>query len=181
MSRKNMKLLFVLIVLVLIVSIGKETYALFTSNINSTVQKYSTGTLNLSYSNASINLTNTYPMSDTEGMSMDNISITITNTGTLTYKFDVILNPSSGSTLGTSLIKVSIDNNTPALLSTNSNTIIEDVILNPGASRTFTLRTWIVDTASSTEVLGKIFKADIVSEGIAVKSMNNSNGVVLAG
>lgn len=181
MSRKNMRLLFVLIVLVLIVSIGKETYALFTSNINSTVQKYSTGTLSLSYSNTSINLTNTYPMSDTEGMNMDSIAITIVNSGTLTYKFDVILNPTSGSTLDTSLIKVSVDDNTPALLSTNSNTIIEDVILNPGASRTFTLRAWIVDTASSTTVLGKIFKADIVSEGIAVKSMNNSNGVVLAG
>ena len=86
---KNKKLLLIVLIMVLIVSIGKETYALFTGEVSSVVQNYSTGTLKLSYSNSVINLNNTYPMSDSDGMNTGSGIITITNTGTLAYKFDV--------------------------------------------------------------------------------------------
>ena len=45
MEGRYRKLLLSLLVLVLVVSIGKESYALFTSSVSSTVQNYGTGTL----------------------------------------------------------------------------------------------------------------------------------------
>ncbi len=181
MNSRNKKLLLILIVLMLFVSIGKETYALFTSEVSSIVQNYSTGTLKLSYSNVSINLNNVYPMSDTDGMNSNETTITITNVGTLAYKFNVILEPMSNSTLDSSFIKVSMDGENPAILSSDSNIIIRDVILNPGSSRTFTIKLWIPDTVSSSDILGKKFNANLTSSGIAVKDVEDSDGTVLIG
>ena len=181
MEGRNKKLLLSLLVLVLLVSIGKETYALFTNEVSSIVQNYGTGTLKLSYSNTSINLNNAYPMTDTDGMSQSDSTITITNIGTLAYKFNVILDPSSDSTISSSLIKVSMDGENPAILSSDSNIIIRDVILNPGSSRTFTLKIWIKGNTSSADILNKKFSASLTSTGIAVKNMEDSNGIVLIG
>ena len=181
MEGRYRKLLLSLLVLVLVVSIGKETYSLFTNEVSSVVQSYGTGTLKLSYSNTSINLDNAYPMADTDGMNQSDNTITITNTGTLAYKFDVILDPSSDSTISSSLIRVSIDGENPAALSTDSNIIIRDVILNPGSSRTFTIKLWINSNASSSDILNKKFSASLTSTGIAVKNAEDSDGTVLAG
>ena len=180
MEGRNKKLLLSLLVLVLLVSIGKETYALFTNEVSSIVQSYGTGTLKLSYSNTSINLDNAYPMTDTDGMSQSDSTITITNIGTLAYKFNVILDPSSNSTISSDLIRVSMDGENPATLSTDSNIIIRDVILNPGSSRTFTIKLWINSNTSSSDILNKKFSASLTSSGIAVKNMEDSNGTVLA-
>ena len=181
MDRKYRKLLLSLLILVLVVSIGKETYALFTNEVSSTVQSYTTGTLKLSYSNSTINLNNSYPITDSEGMNLTENTITITNIGTLTYKFDVKLEPSTSSTLSTDLIKVSMDGETPALLSSDGNIIIRDVILNPGSSRTFTIKLWIDSSASSSDVLGKQFIGNLTSTGIAVRNVDDSVGTVLVG
>ena len=181
MEGRNKKLLLSLLVLVLLVSIGKETYALFTNEVSSIVQNYGTGTLKLSYSNTSINLNNAYPMTDTDGMSQSDSTITITNIGTLAYKFNVILDPSSDSTISSSLIKVSMDGENPAILSSDSNIIIRDVILNPGSSRTFTIKLWINSNTSSSDILNKKFSASLTSTGIAVKNMADSDGTVLIG
>ena len=178
---KDKKLLLIVLVMVLFVSIGKETYALFTNEVSSIVQSYSTGTLKLSYSNTSINLDNAYPLTDKEGMSQDVNTITITNIGTLAYKFNVIIDPSSDSTISSSLIRVSIDGESPATLSSDGNIIIRDVILNPGSSRTFTIKLWINSKASSSDVLNKKFSASLTSTGIAVKNTEDSDGTVLAG
>ena len=181
MEGRNKKLLLSLLVLVLLVSIGKETYALFTNEVSSIVQSYGTGTLKLSYSNTSINLDNAYPMTDTDGMSQSDSTITITNIGTLAYKFNVILDPSSDSTISSDLIRVSMDGENPATLSTDSNIIIRDVILNPGSSRTFIIKLWINSNTRSSDILNKKFSASLTSTGIAVKNMEDSNGTVLVG
>ena len=181
MEGRNKKLLLSLLVLVLLVSIGKETYALFTNEVSSIVQSYGTGTLKLSYSNTSINLDNAYPMTDTDGMNQSDNTITITNIGTLAYKFNVILDPSSDSTISSDLIRVSMDGENPATLSTDSNIIIRDVILNPGSSRTFTIKLWINSNTSSSDILNKKFSASLTSTGIAVKNMADSDGTVLIG
>ena len=176
MEGRNKKLLLLLLVLVLVVSIGKETYALFTSSVSSTVQNYSTGSIKLEYSNATVDLNNLYPMSDSEGMQTGAKTITITNTGTLTYKFDVKIDASTSGTLSNSLIKVSVDGQQPAFLSTNNN-----VILNPGSSRVVSLRFWITSSATSSQVLGKRFVGNLTSTGIAVISTNDSPGTALRG
>ena len=178
---KNKKLLLIVLVMVLFVSIGKETYALFTNEVSSIVQSYSTGTLKLSYSNTSINLDNAYPLTDKDGMNQDVNTITITNVGTLAYKFNVIIDPSSDSTISSDLIRVSMDGENPATLSSDGNIIIRDVILNPGSSRTFTIKLWINSKASSSDILNKKFSASLTSTGIAVKNMEDSDGIVLAG
>ena len=181
MEGRNKKLLLSLLVLVLLVSIGKETYALFTNEVSSVVQSYGTGTLKLSYSNTSINLDNAYPLTDKDGMNQDVNTITITNTGTLAYKFNVILDPSSDSTISSSLIRVSMDGESPATLSSDGNVIIRDVILNPGSSRTFTIKLWINSNTSSSAILNKKFSASLTSTGIAVKDMEDNDGTVLVG
>ncbi len=179
MEGRNKKLLLSLLVLVLLVSIGKETYALFTNEVSSIVQSYGTGTLKLSYSNTSIILDNAYPMTDTDGMSQSDSTITITNIGTLAYKFNVILDPSSDSTISSDLIRVSMDGENPAALSTDSNIIIRDVILNPGSSRTFTIKLWINSNTSSSDILNKKFSASLTSTGIAVRNVDDSVGTVV--
>ena len=176
---KDRKMLLIVLAMVLIVSIGKETYALFTNEVSSVVQSYSTGTLKLSYSSDSISLNNAYPLSDIEGMNQDECTITITNIGTLAYKFNVVIEPSSDSTISTSLIRVSIDDEDSATLSLDGNIIIRDVILNPGSSRTFTIKLWISDSASSSDVLNKKFSAGLTSTGIAIKDIEDSDGTVL--
>ena len=178
---KDKKLLLIVLVMVLFVSIGKETYALFTNEVSSVVQSYGTGTLKLSYSNTSINLDNAYPLTDKDGMNQDVNTITITNTGTLAYKFDVIIDPSSDSTISSDLIRVSMDGESPATLSSDGNIIIRDVILNPGSSRTFTIKLWINSNISSSAILNKKFSASLTSSGIAVKNMEDSDGTVLIG
>lgn len=179
MNSRNKKLLLVLIVLMLFVSIGKETYALFTSSVSSTIQSYGTGTLKLSYSSSTINLNNSYPMSDSDGMNMGSGIITITNTGTLAYKFDVKIDVSSSSTLSNDLIKVSVDEQNPAFLSSDNNVIIRDIILNPGSSRSFSLKLWIDSSAVSSQVLGKKFVGNLTSSGIAVRNVDDSVGTVV--
>ncbi len=181
MNNKNIGLLLLLLVLVLLVSIGQDSYALFTSSASSSTQSYATGTLGLSYSSTAVSLNNAYPMSDSDGMNTSNSIITITNSGSLTYKFDIKIVPTSSSTIATSLIKVSIDENTPALLSTDSNYIIRNVILKPGSSRSFALKVWITESATSSSVLGKKFVGNLTSSGIAVLSGNDSDGTVLTG
>ena len=181
MEGRYRKLLLSLLVLVLVVSIGKESYALFTSSVSSTVQNYGTGTLKLSYSNSVVSLNNAYPMSDSDGMNMGSGIITITNTGTLAYKFDVKIDVSSSSTLSNDLIKVSIDEQNPDFLSTDGNVIIRDIILNPGSSRSFSLKLWIDSSASSSQVLGKKFVGNLTSTGIAVRNVDDSVGTVLVG
>ncbi len=178
---KEKKLLLIVLILVLFVSIGKETYALFTSEVSSVVQSYGTGTLKLSYSSTVININNAYPMSNEDGMNTGSGIITITNTGTLAYKFDVKIDVSSNSTLSSDLIKVSVDEQNPALLSMDGNVIIRDIVLNPGSSRSFALKLWIDSKATSSEVLGKKFIGNLTSTGIAVKNMDDSMGTVLAG
>lgn len=178
---KDKKLLLIVLILVLFVSIGKETYALFTSEVSSVVQNYGTGTLKLSYSSTVININNAYPMSDSDGMNTGSGIITITNTGTLAYKFDVKIDVSSSSTLSSNLIKVSVDEQSPALLSMNGNVIIRDIVLNPGSSRSFALKLWIDSKVTSSDVLGKKFVGNLTSTGIAVKNMDDSVGTVLDG
>ena len=178
---KDKKLLLIVLILVLFVSIGKETYALFTSEVSSVVQNYGTGTLKLSYSSTVININNAYPMSDSDGMNTGSGIITITNTGTLAYKFDVKIDVSSSSTLSNSLIKVSVDEQNPFLLSLTDNILIKDIVLNPGSSRSFALKAWIDSKATSSEVLGKKFVGNLTSTGIAVKNMDDSVGVVFDG
>ena len=178
---KDKKLLLIVLILVLFVSIGKETYALFTSEVSSVVQNYGTGTLKLSYSSTVININNAYPMSDSDGLNTGSGIITITNTGTLAYKFDVKIDVSSSSTLSSDLIKVSVDEQNPALLSMDGNVIIRDIVLNPGSSRSFALKLWINSKATSSEVLGKKFVGNLTSSGIAVKNMDDSVGTVLIG
>ena len=177
----NKKLLLIVLILVLFVSIGKETYALFTSEVSSVVQNYGTGTLKLSYSSTVININSAYPMSNEEGMNTGSGIITITNTGTLAYKFDVKIDVSSSSTLSSDLIKVSVDEQNPALLSMDGNVIIRDIVLNPGSSRSFALKLWIDGKATSSDVLGKKFIGNLTSSGIAVKNMDDSVGTVLIG
>ena len=176
---KNKRLLLIILVMVLFVSIGKETYALFTNEVSSIVQNYSTGTLKLSYNNTSINLDNAYPITDEEGMNQNENTITITNVGTLAYKFNVIIDPSNDSTISSDLIRVSMDGENPATLSSDGNIIIWNVILNPSSSRTFTIKLWISDSASSSDILNKKFSASLTSSGIAVKGMADSVGTVL--
>ena len=178
---KDKKLLLIVLILVLFVSIGKETYALFTSEVSSVVQSYGTGTLKLSYSSTVININNAYPMSDSDGMNTGSGIITITNTGTLAYKFDVKIDVSSNSTLSSDLIKVSVDEQKPAILSMDGNIIIRDIVLNPGSSRSFALKLWIDSKATSSEVLGKKFIGNLTSSGIAVRNMDDSVGTVLDG
>ena len=178
---KDKKLLLIVLILVLFVSIGKETYALFTSEVSSVVQSYGTGTLKLSYSSTVININNAYPMSDSDGMNTGSGIITITNTGTLAYKFDVKIDVSSSSTLSGDLIKVSVDEQKPFLLSTTNNILIKDIVLNPGSSRSFALKLWIDSKAASSEVLGKKFIGNLTSTGIAVKNMDDSVGIVFDG
>ena len=158
-----------------------SSYAFFTSRVTSKDYVITTGNLKLDFlkSNDEINLTNTYPLSNTEGLATTGYSFNITNNGSISTKYQLRLELDSNNTIPMEYIKLAYvktkenDTNTtnslsePVLLSNlnATQTFIKDQIIEPTKTDSYTLKLWI-DYSAPNDIQGKTFKAKIVIDSL---------------
>ena len=181
---KNKKKIIIVIIVLAISLIGfsllNSTYSLFYhEDIASNSDNYSTGLLSITATGKgdSISLTNTLPMSDTEGAATTAYTFTIKNIGNLDYKFNVKLlsTGDSTTTIDSQYIKVKVDNDPVATLSSLSNSIIKNnITLSAGQSIDISIRVWLSSNTPNTQI-GKIFNSKIVTDGQAVYTSTNKS------
>ena len=180
---KNKKKIIIVVIVLAISLIGfsllNSTYSLFYhEDIASNSDNYSTGLLFITATGKgdSISLTNTLPMSDTEGSNTTAYTFTIKNIGNLDYKFNVKLlsTGDSTTTIDSQYIKVKVDNDPVATLSSLSNSIIKNnITLSAGQSIDISIRVWLSSNTPNTQI-GKIFNSKIVTDGQAVYTSSNN-------
>ena len=181
---KNKKKIIIVVIVLAISLIGfsllNSTYSLFYhEDIASNSDNYSTGLLSITATGKgdSISLTNTLPMSDTEGAATTAYTFTIKNIGNLDYKFNVKLlsTGDSSTTIDSQYIKVKVDNDSVTTLSSLSNSIIKNnITLSAGQSIDISIRVWLSSDTPNTQI-GKIFNSKIVTDGQAVYTSTNKS------
>ena len=181
---KNKKKIIIVVIVLAISLIGfsllNSTYSLFYhEDVASNSDNYSTGLLSITATGKgdSISLTNTLPMSDTEGAATTAYTFTIKNIGNLDYKFNVKLLSigDSSTTIDSQYIKVKVDNDPATTLSSLSNSIIKNnITLSAGQSIDISIRVWLSSNTPNTQI-GKIFNSKIVTDGQAVYTSTNKS------
>ena len=181
---KNKKKIIIVVIVLAISLIGfsllNSTYSLFYhEDVASNSDNYSTGLLSITATGKgdSISLTNTLPMSDTEGASTTAYTFTIKNIGNLDYKFNVKLlsTGDSSTTIDSQYIKVKVDNDSVTTLSSLSNSIIKNnITLSAGQSIDISIRVWLSSNTPNTQI-GKVFNSKIVTDGQAVYTSTNKS------
>ena len=179
---KNKKKIIISIVILAIALIGfslvNSTYSLFYhEEIASNADSYSTGLLSVTAKTKgeTISLSNTLPMSDTDGINTTPYTFTIKNVGNLNYKFNVkLLSTSSIATaVDPQYIKIKIDDGNVTTLSSLSNGIIKsDITLAPCESIDISIRIWLSSNTPNSQI-GKVFNSKIVTDGQAVYTSTN--------
>ena len=173
MTENKKTLLFSIlgVILLLVVVIG-VSYAMYTfSAQGSKVNQITTGTISVSYEEASqVTLTNAYPSTDATGSAVTGHDLVFTVTGTITgstnVKYDLALaNIEQGATLTAEHIKFNLKKGdtyiiggpnsgvTVASRATNKGTLITtgylldtDTLTSEKTGATYTLRAWVADT-----------------------------------
>ena len=186
---KNKKKIIIVVIVLAISLIGfsllNSTYSLFYhEDVASNSDNYSTGLLSITATGKgdSISLTNTLPMSDTEGAATTAYTFTIKNIGNLDYKFNVKLlsTGDSSTTIDSQYIKVKVDNDSVTTLSSLSNSIIKNnITLSAGQSIDISIRVWLSSDTPNTQI-GKTFNSKIVTDGQAVYTSTNTKPTLAA-
>ncbi len=169
----------VLSIILVLTIMSSTTYAIFFRvNTFENTESYTAGVLDIQVEEGStLSLTNTLPITDSEGASLTPYTFTVKNVGNLTYTFDLkMLSTTSSNPINSSYIKVKLDNNEPVLLSSLTNGIIgSDITLNPGESITMSIRIWLDINTPNTEI-GKSFSAKIVTDGVGSEYVAPNTG-----
>ena len=156
-------LIFLSIVLV-IIAVFTATYAIFTTEIVApNPNDYTTGTLSITASSKSNNLslTSAIPMTDENGASTEPYIFTVKNNGNVSYKFNIKLNSTASNSLSSQYIKLKVDNDNPITLPTNG-IIKENVVVEAGKTVDISIRAWLsINTP-------KTFNSQLVVDGVAV-------------
>ena len=119
-----------------------------------------------------INLTATYPMSDSEGLEQSPYTFNIANNGSESITCEIYLQTSSTNTIPNNLISVSLDGSSPLVLSNyqtgnpsegySSSYKISEQVLDSESSLDFALKAWInssgtIETVQNKSWTGKIY------------------------
>lgn len=169
---RNKKVFLLLIsILVVITVFLNSTYSLLFKEDVTDLQSYTTGVLQLTSNtiNNSVTLTNSLPMSDTDGLKSTPYDFKITNTGNLAFKFDVkLLSTDTSNQINSQYIKVSVNGEDAVTLnSLTEGKIMENITLDSGRNTKVSLRVWLAEDTPNSQI-GKVFNAKIVTEGYAV-------------
>src|SRR5574344_1184779 len=130
-----------------------------------------------------INLTNQFPISDTEGASLKAYTFTISNTCTIASNYQIDLETLSTTTAGSNFIKLSLNSGSPALLSSyaSATTTISGALngyklttgyLAGNQSVSYNLRLWIDENATTDDVANKVFESKIVVATVATDTLS---------
>ena len=160
------------IILVSILFIG-STYSIFTStDVDQESNVYQTGNLSIQFENTNnVALEITKPISDQKAVSLAPYHLTVTNNGTVAYKFNIVLNPTTATDeINHQYIMTKVGQLDSKKFSDCTNNIIkEGVILLPKTSVDIDVRVWLSDTVQNTEV-NKSFSAKLSIDGVGVYS-----------
>ena len=171
MKKKNIIKISAIVfsIILVIVAITTTTQSYFNKdNYAKNPTEYQTG----SKSN-NISLSNTLPMSDTEGGQIEPYVFTIRNNGNVDYKFNVKLLSTSDNTFSPEYIKIKIDDEGVKTLSSLTDSIIKkDIILPAGETIDITLRVWLSSDTKNTQI-GKTFNSKIVIDGQSIYTSTN--------
>ena len=159
-------------IILVIVAITTTTQSYFNKdNYAKNPTEYQTGLLSIEAVSKSnnISLSNTLPMSDTEGGQIEPYVFTIRNNG----KFNVKLLSTSDNTFSPEYIKIKIDDEGVKTLSSLTDSIIKkDIILPAGETIDITLRVWLSSDTKNTQI-GKTFNSKIVIDGQSIYTSTN--------
>mgnify|MGYP004617786061 CR=1 FL=1 len=160
------------IILVSILFIG-STYSIFTStDVDQESNVYQTGNLSIRFENTNnVALEITKPISDQKAVSLTPYHLTVTNNGTVAYKFNIVLNPTTATDeINHQYIMTKVGQLDSKKFSDCTNNIIkEGVILLPKTSVDIDVRVWLSDTVQNTEV-NKSFSAKLSIDGVGAYS-----------
>ena len=178
MKKKNIIKISAIVfsIILVIVAITTTTQSYFNKdNYAKNPTEYQTGLLSIEAVSKSnnISLSNTLPMSDTEGGQIEPYVFTIRNNGNVDYKFNIKLLSTSDNTFSPEYIKLKIDDDGIRTLASLTDSIIkEDVILPAGETIDITLRVWLSSDTKNTEI-GKTFNSKIVIDGQSIYTSTN--------
>ena len=161
-AKKNY--IMALAVFFVIVSLSGTTYSLFIKTDTTDKFDYTTGLLDLAFTeDTPLTLNETFPVVDSVGSSSTPYTLTIKNTGNLTYRFDLkMLTTNNESIIDNKYIKVKVNDNLPHTLFTTNNVIVSNEVIHPGEELTYKINIWL-DSSTPNAELGKNFTAKIVS------------------
>ncbi len=170
-KRKESFVFLFLLVCGLVTIIG-SSYAVFTMLVTGNKgHSVMAGTFKVEFEESeTIQLLNTYPMSDTEGLNQKGYTFTITNVGTVEALYRVRMVEDQTNTLGTDFIQFVYQKNStsmgePVLLSSIGSVIETNQTLAPSESATYTLKMWLKEEAGN-EVQGTSFQSKIVVDAV---------------
>ena len=178
MKKKNIIKISAIVfsIILVIVAITTTTQSYFNKdNYAKNPTEYQTGLLSIEAVSKSnnISLSNTLPMSDTEGGQIEPYVFTIRNNGNVDYKFNIKLLSTSDNTFSPEYIKLKIDDDGIRTLASLTDSIIkEDVILPAGETIDITLRVWLSSDTKNTQI-GKTFNSKIVIDGQSIYTSTN--------
>lgn len=197
---RKIAITIIIILLAITTTIG-TSYALWTISLSqSDYNQITAGCFSLSFvdtnneSSTSINLTNTFPVSDEVGLNTSPYLVTLTNTCSIAAQYNLNINTSTDNTLEDNYLKSSLKNVTTNttfstillnemqlssidsalkddilannLVAVNKTYLLATGILNPTESVTYEFRMWIDETAPN-ETMGKTFTGVISNEAYA--------------
>lgn len=180
MKKKNIIKISAIVfsIILVIVAITTTTQSYFNKdNYAKNPTEYQTGLLSIEAVSKSnnISLSNTLPMSDTEGGQIEPYVFTIRNNGNVDYKFNVKLLSTSDNTFSPEYIKIKIDDEGVKTLSSLTDSIIKkDIILPAGETIDITLRVWLSSDTKNTQI-GKTFNSKIVIDGQSIYTSTNTD------
>lgn len=165
-NSKNKIILSLLICLLGLATVIGTSYAFFQININSQkTNSITAGVFEVKFASGgnAINLTNTYPMTESEGKTTDPFVFTVNNNGTIASNYTINLIEEKGTTLNKNLLKYTLKKNNepesaPKFLT--SLTLVSDQILNPSSKDTYSLKIWL-DESATNDAQGKIWKGKV--------------------
>lgn len=173
MLKYNKRKTMIIAILIIIGAIG-ISYALFSVIVfnNGTVYtttgraKNTKPVIELVESNAGFEITNTFPMTDTEGKNTQPFTFDVVNRGAYSAKYDLILETKSDNTLPNSLVKTYFNNTTKLLTAYTTTTsnisgyssayvLQSNVVIAAGATKSYNLYAWVIDTATTSNAQNK--------------------------
>ena len=175
MDRKRL-IITSLISIVLISSLYiNKTYSVYTTESpDEEINIYKTGNLDIEVIGNNKPIENILPTSIEESDKLPPYRLIVTNKGTVSYKFNIILEETTSSNkIDNKYIMTKVGKFEPKPLSECENNILKkDIIIEPNESANIDVRVWITDKVPNTE-MKKSFFSKIKVEGIATKKSSN--------
>lgn len=173
------KIVIITISIIIVVALSlSTTYSLIYNTKKLSKNTYTTGVLDIQYTEGeALELNNYIPMNDESGIITDPYTITITNIGSLTYKFDLSILSTvtdASNIIDAKYIRIQINENEIISLSELQNgKIYSNLILESNESMEINIKMWLSEDTPNTEI-GHIYSAKLVATGLAVQNKDTT-------